>query len=482
MFKIFGKHHGTERFFILLFTMFFAIVALCVYSGSILHELTKFSVGSTPLYTSYYSWSRTSSTGSIVSLVSNKNGTAAFLLIKNDDPSMTSTNADDYEVFMTGMDEPLSNAPAMTVYSFGLTGYVGFYFTDAKGFANQRYSLIVRADSAGSDLADESMFDKSVADASFRDHNQIRIILNFGASGITKLPVMDEPGLTPMKLMCDMNIDTMSLGIDGSAMSFNALQSTAEMTLESMNKSLVAIAQYRATLDENGVLVPDLPYYLAGDVVNFVPNDFTKEPSTFEVSMVSGGPVSSGTSFLGGGSQPGQQSTTPAADPHGKSNTAATWTDELGVVHQYMYLHTDYLFPGTAHVAWQGAKLSDGLVTQTRFYQGGNQALDEAYEQLQAWNKDCLADYEKSMPTYINFDTWRMKDGSYIDMTSTGALDGQIVGMINRYVTEVNSYASQKGVYFNAINGMLQCEDAIQALRTLIYSNNGSARQNLWLY
>lgn len=482
MFKIFGKHYGTERFFVLLFAMFFAIVALFGYSASIQHDLNKFRVGSTALYTYGYTWSRTSSGGSVKNLVSNKSGTAVFLLIKNDDPSMTSTNADDYQVFMTGLDEPLSNSPAMTVYSFGLTGYVGFYFTDAKGFANQRYSLILRADSAGSQMADESMFDTSVRDESFRDHNQVRLIMNFGASGIDRLPVMDEPGLTPMKLMCDLNIDLNGFGLTEDGGNFDILKSTAESTLEQMNTSLVSIAQYRATLDENGVIVPDLPYYLAGDAVNFVPNDFTREPSVFEIDMVSGGSSGSGTSFVGNGSGQSTGNTSQAGDPTGNSGTGATWTDYEGKVHQYMYLHTDYLYPGTAHVQWQGAKLSDGLITQTRFYQGGAQSLDEAYGSYSSWCKACKADYDSSMPSYVRYDSWRMKDGSYVDMVNAKGLDKQIVDMINRYVTEVNNYAVLKAQYLKSVNSMLQSEAAIQALRTMIYSNNGSSARNLWLY
>ena len=66
--------------------------------------------------------------------MSNSRNTGVFLLIKNDDVALTSTNADDYQVFLTGADGDLQNNPSMTVYSFGLTGYVGFYFTDAKGF------------------------------------------------------------------------------------------------------------------------------------------------------------------------------------------------------------------------------------------------------------------------------------------------------------------------------------------------------------
>lgn len=481
MFKLFGKHYGAERFFILLFVLFLGISSLSVYAGVIQHERNKFTVGSKALYSSDYIWSRTSSTGRVETMVSDSNNTAVFLLLHNDDVSMTSTNADDYEVFLTGTDEPLKNNPAMTVYTFGLSGYVGFYFKDAKGFESQRYTMTIRANSAGSDMADESMWDTGIKDQSFRDNNQIRIILNFGASGVEKLPVMDEPGLTPMKIMCDLDLPLESFGLAGGTSGFEQLKTSAQTTLEKMNSSLVSITQYRATLIENGVNVPELPYYIKDDYVDLTPNDFTRDPSVFELDMLAtGGGGSSGTNFAGISDGGSTDTDRPSG---GKSGTGATWTDKEGKVHEYMYLHTDYLYPGTCHIPWQGAKLSDGMITNTRFYtEGGNMGLDEAYGLYDRWSKDCEADYKSEMPPSVKYQTWRKLDGSYIDMTVTSGVDGQIPQMINRYVTEVNNYMKLKQTYLTTNNSMLATENAIQSLRRSIYSNNGSSVQNLWLY
>lgn len=480
MFKIFGKHYGTERFFILLFLLFGVIVGLFVYSGVIRHQRNQFSLGSTPLYTYNYTWSRTSSTGSVVKMVSNSRNTGVFLLIKNDNVALTSTNADDYQVFLTGADEPLQNNPSMTVYSFGLTGYVGFYFTDAKGFSNQLYKMIIRANSAGSDAADESMFYQGIRDASFRDNNQIQLYLNFGASGIPKLPIMDEPGLTPMKIMCDAGIDMASLGITGNAQDFKGLQRSAQRQLDTMAKSLVMIKQYRSTLDEQGVEVPDLPYYIADDYIDAVPVDFNTAPTVFETDMLASGATgSSGTKFTGqvqtgGSSQKGQASQAAPADK--------VWTDTDGTSYEYKYFHTDYLYPGTANLRWQGLRLSDGLITQTRFYTGDGQGLDEAYEAYAAWSSDCKKEYAGEMPASVKYSSWRMLDGSYVDMNTSDPLERQVVEMIRKYVSQVNQYMSQKQAYLSLQVSMLQTESAIQSMRKLIYSNNGSKMQNLWLY
>lgn len=479
MFKIFGKHYGTERFFILLFVLFGLIVSLFVYASVIRHQRNQFSLGSTPLYTTGYRWSRTSAGGSVVKMLSNSRNTGVFLLIKNDDVALTSTNADDYQVFLTGADGDLQNNPSMTVYSFGLTGYVGFYFTDAKGFSNQLYKMIIRANSAGSEAADESMFDTSVRDASFRDHNQIQLFLNFGASGIQKLPVMDDPGLTPMKIMCDAGLDMRTLGLTGDASDFASLQTSAQKYLDEMQQSQVMIKQYRATLAEQSVEVPDLPYYIADDYIDTNPVDFNTAPTVFELDMLaSGASGSSGTKFTGqmpsgNNTNNGEQSQVPAEK---------VWTDADGATHEYRYLHTDYLFPGTAHIRWQGLKLSDGLITQTRFYTGEGQGLDEAYDALMAWSKDCVEDYTDEMKPSVSYTSWRLLDGTYINMNTNDPLEQQVVQLIKKYTSEINNYMKLKNNYLKVMSSMLETESTIQGMRKLIYSNNGSKMQNLWLY
>lgn len=483
MFKIFGKHYGTERFFILLLALFGVIVSLFSYSLFIKHEQSKFTVGNTPLYTGSYVWSRTSATGRVVKFVSDRQKTAAFLLIKNDDVTLTSTNADDYEVFMTGTDESLKNTPSMTVYSFGLTGYVGFYFKDARGFANQRVTLTVRANSAGSIAADESMFYTAVRDQSFRDNNQIRLVVNFGASGLSPLPVMDEPGLTPMKIMCDLNLDMGTLGISEVSSSYTSLCNRGQKQLLDMRDSLVSIAQYRATLTEQGIVVPDLPYYIANDRVDTNPNDITQSDTVFELAMLqSGGSGMSGTNFTG------SFTTVPGVETSGSGGSTGTgkpitYTDDSGKTQTYYFLHTDYLFPGTCHIFWQGRKLSDGLINQTRFYNGDNgQGFDEAYDLYLRWAQECQADYAAEMPTSIKISAWRRTDGTYLDTKNATGLEKQVANMANNYVTEVNNYLKLKYQYLAMNNSMLASESAIQSLRKLVHSNNGSAKQNLWLY
>lgn len=481
MFKIFGKHYGTERFFILLACLFSLLVALFGYSLFIKHEQSKFSVGNIALYTGNYVWSRTSAGGSVVRFVCDRQHTAAFLLLKNNDVSLTSTNANDYEVFMTGTDEPLKNTPSMTVYSFGLTGYVGFYFKDSRGFANQRTTITIRANSAASIAADDSMLYLGVADQSFRDNNQIRLVVNFGASGLSTLPVMDEPNLTPMKIMCDLNLDMTTLGVDDVASSYTALGSTAQSYLESMRNSLLSISQYRATLAEQGVLVPDLPYYIANDRVDTNPIDITQINTVFELSMLkSGGTGMSGTNFTGSVNVVPNAGTSGASSGTGQP---VTYTDGNGNVRTYYFLHTDYLFPGTCQLFWQGRKLSDGLINQTRFYTGdGTQSFEDAYNLYRKWANDCSGEFASEMPVSIRISSWRYTDGTYIDMTNSTGLERQVVEMINEYVNAINEYLSFKSKYLTLNNSMLKSESSIQSMRKLINSNNGSAKQNLWLY
>ena len=280
MFKLFGKHYGTERFFIMIFVCLAVIISMFAYGGKLKADSETTTLAATPLYTGEYIWSRTSATGRVVSLIADAKKTKAFMLIQND--AFTSFNAQDYEVFFTNLDksEARVNDPALTIYSYGASGYVGFYFTDARGFANQLLNIIIRNDSAASDMANETTFDPNmVPDQSFIDHNQIQIVANFGADGITTSSVFEGSNVNQLKLFAN----TAGVLSDGTSImpAFEEAVANADNTLKQMTQSRLLFNQYAQNLNEMGIVVPNLPYYIANDEINTVPIDFEKEVSEF---------------------------------------------------------------------------------------------------------------------------------------------------------------------------------------------------------
>lgn len=476
--KLFGRHYGTERFFIMIFVCLLALISIFVYGGNIKADLQKQTIASTALYTRNYKWSRTSATGRVVSLVSNSTNTKVFMLIQND--SLASFDAKDYEVFFTSTDGTRANDPKLTIYAYGTSGYVGFYFTDAKGFANEVVNIIVRNNTAASDLANENTMNLEVRDQSFIDNNQIQIIANFGADGMEKSTAMDGQNVNQLKLFTD-TAGRLPSGTHVTSR-LNNLQSKANSLLDDMNRSKLLYEQYAQNLDQMAVIVPEVPYYIASDIVNTAPNDFIHEPDKFTSEMIQNNNTSSGTNFLGGGSNNNQDNQTSKPNQN-LGITGATYVDEeTGQTKNYNYYHTDYLLPGTIHIDWQGRQMSDGFITQTSFYKDQIEPdMYSAYEAYINWRTDMMHEYE-SVELYdkVNWESWRKKDGSYVDPTNDTA---GVLNIANSYENEVNNYIVAKSQYLQCIHDMLALEAELQLFgQNVTIFTDTADKKAIWLY
>lgn len=484
--KLFSRHYGTERFFIMIALCLTLLIGLSGYGGFIQHQNNKQWISETAIYTPNYTWSRTGSMGEVAGMFTDTSRSAVFLLLKNDGAT-TSTSAKSYQVFMKGRDEALQNNPTLTVFVYGPTGYVGLYFKDTAGFRNQVYSLIVRNDSAASENANENTFDPNAErDQSFIDHNQIRLYLNFGASEVKVAPVMDVPNVTPLQLFMDMPA---SIGDDeGAAMKFARSCKEAQQTLAEMTQTYILIDQGRENLQDNGVIVPDLPHYIAHDRIDTVPNDFSTEPMWFEPSMA----TSTGTAgrvddlYYDNATQvPSTDGSDGEGDGNvGVANQGAVWTDEEGIEHKYYYLHTDYLYPGMVSIPWQGAEFSSGFISKMGKFSENGGSSAARYGVYTNWKERAETEYANAMPTQVKYDSWRKVDGSIVDMTTqdmTG-VNAIVPNLCREYGEAVNKYLLLKQRYGMQVATMLDAENDIQALAGVMSSNDGKAVQNLWLY
>lgn len=493
--KLFSRHYGTERFFIMIFLCIALLIGLGVYSGMIQAENNKTYVAETAIYTRTYSWSRMSTnTGSVAGMITNKDHTAVFLLLKNNDASAISYNAEDYQVFMTGRDQKLVNVPVLTTYVYGTTGYVGFYFKDARGFANMVYSLIIRNDSAASIAAGETQLGAAAQqDTSFRDHNQIRLYLNFGASGVDVNGILDEvaldPNGAPMRLVADMNLATAGDGTGVSAR-YDAACKTAQEHLTTMSTSLMQVTQYRENLASMSVVVPDVPYYMAGDRIDTVPNDFAEEVSVFDAGMISGGGSDGfATSIMGFGdsgqqqAQSGNDDDGEAPKKTGSTKPAATYVDNEGKTHEYYYLHTDVLYPGAVSLDWQGNRLSGGYVSRIGQFAEGTTSFSSMYSAYVEWRDGMKAQYGTAMSLNISYDAWRKIDGSYVDMNAAKTTpEGRIAEACTNYTDALNRYLQAKQSYFDTMAKIMDIEGDVYMLGQQMTANSGTKVQNLWLY
>lgn len=479
MFSIFDRHHGAQRFFLMIFLCLAVIAGSVLWGGHVERVNNATTIADTALYTTNYVWSRTSEKGKVVGMLTDTNHTKAFLLMHNEG-NMSSVNADNYEVFLTGRDEPLTNSPSLTVYSFGVTGYVGLYFTDMRGFANQVYSMIVRDDSEAAKAANENTFADNITDTSFRDHNQIRIYLNFGASGTKTAPVMDGTDLRPLSILADMDVSV--TGGESVQVVYNRTSTQCQDLLTTMSDDMRLINQYRDTLTEAGVRVPDLPYYMKGDIVDITPVDFTKKPMEFSSDMLDDSASTSGSSKPVYEDDP-EETPEEETEVTGEGQAGATFINKDNVETHYYYLHTDVLYPGSVHFEWQGRRMSEGFISQVyaeRFENGTS--LDTMYKEYADWRTEQLAEYPSVFPTDITYEAWEMMDGSYLDRDDTTTQGKLLAQTVEDYEAAVTQYLRSKKSYFEQLDKLLALEDEVQAIGNTITSNNGSSLQNLWLY
>lgn len=480
MFKIFGKHYGAERFFIMIFLCLAVIVSMYVYAFQISNESKRTTIASTALYTKEYTWSRTSAKGTVEALYTNTDNTRVFMLLKNE--SATSFDAQEYSVYMTGRDTELVNDPKLAIYTYGASGYVGFYFTDAKGFANQVVSLIVRNDSAASDYASEHNMDKDVErDVSFRDHNQIRIYANFGASEMKNLEILNAESINPLQLFSD----TAGILPDGTDVrkAYSEARSNANSLLKKMSDEKIKLAQYRENLQVVNVIVPELPYYIKNDKINTTPNNFDNEPHQFDINMLESNNLSSasGTNFLVQGT--GTNNTEKEEiDTTIVEGTGATYTDKDGNILNYYYLHTDYYYPGTAQFDWQGRDLSFGFITQLNQYKGQiDKSGYEAYNDYIVWQNG-YSEFVNEMPFKIDYDSWRRVDGTYVDLQDNLDPTGAPT-LITQYETTLNAYLENKKDYFETLDLILECESKLHRIGEAVTVNSGTSdNKNLYIY
>ena len=448
-------------------------------------DRNKHTLASTALYTYDYKWSRTSATGNVVSLITNKEKTKVFMLIKNN--GYTSFDAREYEVFMTGAEGKLDINPSLTIYSYGTSGYVGFYFTDARGFKNEILNLIIRNDSEASKAANENNFDPNmIHDTSFREHNQVQILANFGASGIKVSTTFDSGNVNQIKLFVE-TAGTLSDGTDVTA-EFNQACADANAALASMNDAKLKYKGAAGNLRDMGIIVPDVPYYIAEDTVDTIPNDFTREPDKFNSDMIDKNAGSSGTNFMGGSenstTSETENETSNNSDNNNNANntTGATYTGADGAIYNYNYFHSDYLLPGTVHIDWQGKILSDGFITQTSFYKDMKEPdVKKAYDEYLEWRTEMKKEYDSAMPNSIKYDSWRYQDGTYVDMSNVDM--SNIPSIIDSYTNALNSYMNLKTQYFDCIHRILALEAKVQLLgqNTTVFVDSAD-KHTLWLY
>ncbi|WP_418708778.1 hypothetical protein [Alistipes putredinis] len=271
-----GPHYRMERFSLLFCVMVVGILVTTV-SCFVAHVQTQnTTLGEQAIYSTEFETSKTGVSGKVIDVYSSEDKAKTLLLLKFDDTKVVSTNADNYQMFLTGASveqnkQTLDGIPSGSIYMFGNTGYMGIYLVNKDGFGPQILDLVVRCNSELQTNASEDV-DEEVEDKSFVDYDQFRVYFNPGASKAKHLDCLDGSKAPSIKDFYNEAVITPQE---------DEIHAQLETQVNNMRVSLNQIHEYEERLETEGVTVPAEPSVIVGDKV--ITNDdgsYTYKPST----------------------------------------------------------------------------------------------------------------------------------------------------------------------------------------------------------
>lgn len=271
-----GPHYRMERFSLLFCVMVVGILVTTV-SCFVAHVQTQnTTLGEQAIYSTEFETSKTGVSGKVIDVYSSEDKAKTLLLLKFDDTKVVSTNADNYQMFLTGASveqnkQTLDGIPSGSIYMFGNTGYMGIYLVNKDGFGPQILDLVVRCNSELQTNASEDV-DEEVEDKSFVDYDQFRVYFNPGASKAKHLDCLDGSKAPSIKDFYNEAVITPQE---------DEIHAQLETQVNNMRVSLNQIHEYEERLETEGITVPAEPSVIAGDKV--ITNDdgsYTYKPTT----------------------------------------------------------------------------------------------------------------------------------------------------------------------------------------------------------
>ena len=256
---IYSSHYKMERFGIMFISIFLCMVLVVV---SIFVRKSKNDVlllGEQVVYTNTFTTSLSGVTGSVYDVVVSDDKTKCFIMLKWEDISKVVTDASKYELFITGSDIngnklELLSKPAVGIYMFGSTGYMGIYLSDINGFPLQILDIVVRCNSmVGSVVENVATYD----DASFTKYDQFRLYINPGGSNYKTGYFLNDNRLGVFDIFEEMIVRDKEATI----------KETLNNDLVQMQTLLNEMKEYKFRLEQSNIVVPDSPYSIRSDSI-----------------------------------------------------------------------------------------------------------------------------------------------------------------------------------------------------------------------
>lgn len=260
---LFNKHFRMERFSMMFVTLSSLMLVVLISALFLANKQAAYDISEKSLYTSEFTMSKTGVGGKVEGVYTNKERTKAFIVLKFNDASQVSTNANNYQAFLTGADVQrnkveLKGAPSGSIYTFGSTGYIGVYLVNKSKFEQQILDLTIRSNAEIVPTLEKIDTDEELGDASFDKYDQFRINFNPSGNDAKVLKLLDsKEAPSAVDLYNDTVVETNEAEI----------RTNLDKELKDMKTQLAAMDEYKHRVEQYGVVVPNLNNYIKGDKI-----------------------------------------------------------------------------------------------------------------------------------------------------------------------------------------------------------------------
>ena len=259
--EIFSSHYAMERFGILFFSLVACMTVLLGTMEVKRHKDNQKTLSEQVIYTREFTTSLTGQSGRVQGIFHNEERTKCFILLKFNDMSAMSINAENYQMFITGYSmsqkqEELKTQPYGCIYVFGTTGYMGIYLTSAGGFEKQIMGLTVRCNKTIVNTA-ISGASSLYMDSSFDTYDQFRLYFNPGGDNVALTSCFDSDRFDIFELYEEMVTRPREAKI----------RERLNSDLNNMKSAQIQMEEYEERLIREGVIQYTVPSQILGDTI-----------------------------------------------------------------------------------------------------------------------------------------------------------------------------------------------------------------------
>lgn len=254
-----GPHHKMERFTAILggtltFLVLFSVLSFVTHRSDVAQ-----SVSAQAVYTEDFSFSLSGEKMYVEGVYGNEDQTDVMVLLRMQSPETMSTDAENYELFITGKKDSLSYKPDVTFSMFGSTGYGVIRFQHDESIPQEVADITIRANAElSAQEGSGSSGEKDSTDGSFGDHDQGKLYVNPGANDVETLDWLETSETDPSKLYTALVAESID----------DEIHTEIEEHTDELAKLLNREKEYKNRLTSAGYEPPETPWFVEGDYVN----------------------------------------------------------------------------------------------------------------------------------------------------------------------------------------------------------------------